>query len=196
MPTIHDSGYKKLFSNKVIFRQLIETFVKEDWVKDLDFDSCDTVDKSFISEHYKETESDIIGEQTVLVGGLIELIKKGFEVLVEAGYQPELAYFEACNEAKLIMDMIYRGGFIGMLKAVSDTAKYGGLTVGPKVIDGHVKENMKKVVEFVQSGQFAEEWTKKSEKSKEVLNALMKEIEGHQIEKVGRFIRRTAGIEK
>lgn len=144
----------------------------------------------------EETESDIIGEQTVLVGGLIELIKKGFEVLVEAGYQPELAYFEACNEAKLIMDMIYRGGFVGMLKAVSDTAKYGGLTVGPKVIDGHVKENMRKVVEFVQSGQFAEEWTKKSEKSKEVLNALMKEIEVHQIEKVGRFIRRTAGIEK
>ena len=144
----------------------------------------------------EETESDIIGEQTVLVGGLIELIKKGFEVLVEAGYQPELAYFEACNEAKLIMDMIYRGGFVGMLKAVSDTAKYGGLTVGPKVIDGHVKENMRKVVEFVQSGQFAEEWTKKSKKSKEVLNALMKEIEGHQIEKVGKFIRRTAGIEK
>jgi len=144
----------------------------------------------------EETESDLIGEQTVLVGGLIELIKKGFEVLVEAGYQPELAYFEACNEAKLIMDLIYQGGFVGMLKAVSDTAKYGGLTVGPKVIDDHVKENMRKVVEFVRSGRFAEEWTKKSEKSKEVLNALMKEIEGHQIEKVGRSIRRTAGIEK
>lgn len=143
-----------------------------------------------------ETESDLIGEQTVLVGGLIELIKKGFEVLVEAGYQPELAYFEACNEAKLIMDLIYQGGFVEMLKAVSDTAKYGGLTVGPKVIDDNVKENMRKVVEFVQSGQFADEWTKNSAKSKEALNALMKEIEEHQIEKVGRFIRRTAGIEK
>ncbi len=144
----------------------------------------------------EETESDLIGEQTVLVGGLIELIKKGFEVLVEAGYQPELAYFEACNEAKLIMDMIYRGGFEGMLRAVSDTAKYGGIIVGPRVIDDHVKDNMREAVKFVQSGQFAEEWIKKSEKSREVLNALMREIGDHQIEKVGRFIRKTAGIEK
>ena len=125
-----------------------------------------------------ETESDLIGEQTVLVGGLIELIKKGFEVLVESGYPPELAYFEACNEAKLIMDLIYERGIAGMLRAVSDTAKYGGLTVGPRVIDDHVKENMRKAVEYVQSGGFAEEW-----------------IEEHQIEKIGRFIRRTSGIE-
>jgi len=144
----------------------------------------------------EETESDLIGEQTVLVGGLIELIKKGFEVLVEAGYQPELAYFEACNEAKLIMDLIYQKGFVGMLKAVSDTAKYGGLTVGPKVIDAHVKENMKQVVKSVQSGKFAKEWMKKSSSAKETLDALMKQIEGHQIEKVGKFIRKTAGIEK
>ncbi len=140
----------------------------------------------------EETESDLIGEQTVLVGGLIELIKNGFEVLVEAGYQPELAYFEACNEAKLIMDLIYRSGFVGMLRAVSDTAKYGGLTVGPKVIDAHVKENMRKAVKYVQSGQFAKEWIEK----KETLDALMKEIDEHQIEKVGKFIRKTAGIEK
>jgi len=144
----------------------------------------------------EETESDLIGEQTVLVGGLIELIKNGFEVLVEAGYQPELAYFEACNEAKLIMDLIYQKGFVGMLKAVSDTAKYGGLTVGPKVIDRHVKENMRKVVKSVQSGEFASEWIKESSSAQEILDALMKEIEGHQIEKVGRFIRKTAGIEK
>ncbi len=140
----------------------------------------------------EETESDLIGEQTVLVGGLIELIKNGFEVLVEAGYQPELAYFEACNEAKLIMDLIYRSGFVGMLRAVSDTAKYGGLTVGPKVIDAHVKENMRKAVKYVQSGQFAKEWIEK----KETLDTLMKEMEKHQIEKVGSFIRKTAGIEK
>lgn len=143
-----------------------------------------------------ETESDLVGEQTVLVGGLIELIKNGFEVLVEAGYQPELAYFEACNEAKLIMDLIYQRGFVGMLKAVSDTAKYGGLTVGPKIIDNHVKENMRKAVKDVQSGKFAEEWMEKSAKAKEVLDDLMKEIEEHQIEKVGKFIRKTAGIEK
>ncbi len=144
----------------------------------------------------EETESDLIGEQVVLVGGLIELIKNGFEVLVEAGYQPELAYFEACNEAKLIMDLIYQRGFVGMLKAVSDTAKYGGLTVGPKIIDAHVKENMRKAAKLVQSGEFAKEWLKKSRQSKETIDSLMKPIEDHQIEKVGKFIRKTAGIEK
>ena len=144
----------------------------------------------------EETESDLVGEQTVLIGGLIELIKKGFEVLVEAGYQPELAYFEACNEAKLIMDLIYQGGFTGMLKAVSKTANYGGLVVGPKVIDEHVKENMRKAVRDVQSGEFAKEWIREREMGERKLKALMKKLEGHQIEKVGRFIRKTAGIEK
>ena len=144
----------------------------------------------------EEVESDLIGEQTVLVGGLIELIKNGFEVLVEAGYQPELAYFEACNEAKLIMDLIYLKGFTGMLKGVSDTAKYGGLTVGPRVIDNHVKENMKRVVKYVQSGEFSREWLENSVRAQETLDSLMQRIEKHQIEKVGKFIRRTAGIEK
>jgi len=144
----------------------------------------------------EETESDLVGEQTVLIGGLIELIKKGFEVLVEAGYQPELAYFEACNEAKLIMDLIYQGGFTGMLKAVSKTANYGGLVVGPKVIDEHVKENMRRAVRNVQSGKFAKEWIKERETGESKLKALMKKLEEHQIEKVGRFIRKTAGIEK
>lgn len=144
----------------------------------------------------EETETDLVGEQAVLVGGLMELIKKGFEVLVEAGYQPELAYFEVCNEAKLIMDLIYQKGFAGMLRAVSDTAKYGGLTVGPKVIDEHVKENMKKVVAAVQNGEFAREWISKSEGAKELLDSLIKELENHQIEKVGKFIRRMAGIEQ
>ncbi|MEM0111551.1 MAG: ketol-acid reductoisomerase [Candidatus Parvarchaeota archaeon] len=143
----------------------------------------------------EETETDLIGEQAVLVGGLMELIKKGFEVLVEAGYQPELAYFEACNEAKLIMDLIYQKGFAGMLRAVSDTAKYGGLTVGPKVIDERVKENMKKVVAAVQNGEFAREWISKSEGARELLDSLIRELENHQIEKVGRFIRKMAGIE-
>jgi len=144
----------------------------------------------------EETESDLVGEQTVLIGGLIELIKKGFEVLVEAGYQPELAYFEACNEAKLIMDLIYQGGFTGMLKAVSKTANYGGLVVGPKVIDEHVKQNMRKAVRDVQSGKFAKEWIKERETGEKKLTALIKKLEEHQIERVGRFIRKTAGIEK
>jgi len=143
-----------------------------------------------------ETESDLIGEQTVLVGGLIELIKKGFEVLVETGYPPELAYFEACNEAKLIMDLIYQKGMIGMLRAVSDTAKYGGLTVGSKVIDEHVKENMRKAVKDVRSGKFAEEWVEEHKTGEKRLKALMEEIDNHEIEKVGRFIRKMAGIEK
>ena len=144
----------------------------------------------------EETESDLVGEQTVLIGGLIELIKKGFEVLVEAGYQPELAYFEACNEAKLIMDLIYQGGFTGMLKAVSKTANYGGLVVGPKVIDEHVKENMRKALREVQSGKFAKEWIKERETGEKKLKTLTKKLEGHQIEGIGRFIRKTAGIEK
>ena len=142
-----------------------------------------------------ETESDLIGEQTVLVGGLIELIRNGFEVLVENGYPPELAYFEACNEAKLIMDLIYQKGIIGMLRAVSDTAKYGGLTVGSKVIDEHVKENMRKAVKEVQSGKFAEDWIEEHKCGEENLKALMEEIEEHPLEKVGKFIRRTSGIE-
>jgi len=143
-----------------------------------------------------ETESDLIGEQTVLVGGLIELIKKGFEVLVETGYPPELAYFEACNEAKLIMDLIYQKGLTGMLRAVSDTAKYGGLTVGPKIVDEHVKENMRKAVEDVRNGRFAKEWIEEHEKGEKRLKALMDDIERHELERVGRFIRKMAGIEK
>jgi ketol-acid reductoisomerase len=142
-----------------------------------------------------ETESDLIGEQLVLVGGLIELIKNGFEVLVELGYPPELAYFEACNEAKLIMDLIYERGFTGMLRAVSDTAKYGGLTVGPKVIDEHVKENMRRYAERVRSGEFAREWVAKAGNAREVLDELMKPIEEHEIERVGRFIRKMSGLE-
>jgi len=143
-----------------------------------------------------ETESDLIGEQTVLVGGLMELIKTGFEVLVEAGYPPELAYFEACNEAKLIIDLIYTGGLTGMLKAVSDTAKYGGLTVGPKIIDEHVKENMRKAVENVKNGSFAKEWIAEYEKGAPNLSKLMKEVENHLLEVVGRKMRKLAGLEK
>lgn len=143
-----------------------------------------------------ETESDLIGEQTVLVGGLIELIKKGFEVLVEVGYPPELAYFEACNEAKLIMDLIYQKGIIGMLRVVSDTAKYGGLTVGPKVIDEHVKENMRKAVRDVRSGKFAREWIEEHKMGEKMLKALMDEMEQHELERIGEFIRKMAGIEK
>jgi ketol-acid reductoisomerase len=143
-----------------------------------------------------ETESDLIGEQTVLVGGLIELIKSGFEALVEAGYPEELAYFEACNEAKLIIDLIYEGGFTKMLKSVSDTAKHGGLTVGPKIIDQHVKENMRRAVEYVKSGKYAEEWIREYKSGMPTLKKLLSEIENHPIEVVGRRIRRMSGLEE
>ena len=143
-----------------------------------------------------ETESDLIGEQTVLVGGLMELIKKGFEVLVEAGYPPELSYFEACNEAKLIMDLIYEKGLTGMLRGVSETARFGGLSIGPKVIDEHVKENMRKVVKDVQSGKFAEEWIKTSKEKPQLLEEKISLIENHELERVGKKIRKMSGIEK
>jgi ketol-acid reductoisomerase len=143
-----------------------------------------------------ETESDLIGEQTVLCGGLVQLIENGFETLVEAGYPPELAYFEACNEAKLIMDLIYERGFTGMLKAVSDTAKYGTFTAGPKVIDKHVRANMKKIVKDVQSGKFAKRWIQEYQKGYPEFNRLFKQIQELEIEKVGKTIRKMAGIEK
>ncbi|MDH5806726.1 MAG: ketol-acid reductoisomerase [Candidatus Methanomethylicaceae archaeon] len=144
----------------------------------------------------EETETDLFGEQCVLVGGLMELIKKGFEVLIENGYQPELAYFEVLNEAKLIMDLIYQGGIEYMLKGVSDTAKYGGLVYGPKVIDDHVKSNMYKILENITSGNFTKEWMGNPEKSIEKLNELMNEVQKHPIEKTGKEIRRLMGIEK
>lgn len=140
-----------------------------------------------------ETETDLFGEQTVLVGGVSELIKKAFEVLVENGYPSELAYFEVCNELKLIVDLIYAGGLSNMYRAVSDTAKYGGLKIGPKVIDERVKENMRKVLEDVKSGRFAEEWTG-NPNAYEELSRMMEELEKHPIEVVGRELRKMALI--
>lgn len=144
----------------------------------------------------EEAETDIIGEQIVLGGGSMELIKKGFEVLVEAGYQPELAYFEVASELKLMIDLLYEGGLTRMMKMISHTAQYGSMTVGPKVIDDHVKRNMRKVVKFVQSGEFAREWSGDPKKSMERLDKLMKELGEHQIEKVGKTIRQMAGTDK
>ncbi len=138
----------------------------------------------------EETETDLIGEQTVLVGGLMELIKKGFETLVELGYQPEVAYFEVLNEAKLIMDLIWRYGISGMLRNVSETARYGGLTVGPRVIDEHVKENMKKAAQRVISGEFAREWIEEYRRGMPTLKRLLEEVEKHPIEQVGRELRK------
>jgi len=138
----------------------------------------------------EETETDLIGEQVVLVGGLMELIKKGFEVLVEMGYQPEVAYFEVLNEAKLIMDLIWQRGIYGMLNGVSDTAKYGGLTVGPMVIDDEVKEKMIKAAARVKSGEFAKEWVEEYQRGAPRLRELMEKVKNHPIEVVGAEMRK------
>ena len=143
----------------------------------------------------EETETDLIGEQIDLVGGLMELLKKSFEVLVELGYQPEVAYFEAINEAKLIMDLIWQYGIYGMLERVSDTAKYGGLTVGPKVIDEEVKKKMHEAAKRVISGEFAKEWVEEYKKGMPTLKKLMEQIKEHPVEKVGKEMRKLMGLE-
>jgi len=138
----------------------------------------------------EETETDLIGEQTVLVGGLVELIRNGFEVLVELGYQPEVAYFEALNEAKLITDLIWEHGLVGMLERVSVTARFGGLTVGPRVIDERVKENMRKAAADVIDGDFARGWVREYEEGSPRLNALIQQLRNHKVEEVGENLRK------
>ncbi len=142
-----------------------------------------------LSSFKEETETDLIGEQCVLVGGVMELIKKAFEVLTGLGYQPEVCYFEVLHELKMIVDLIWRGGLTGMLEIVSETAKYGGLTVGPKVIDEHVRENIRKAAQRVISGEFAKEWVEEYEKGCPTLKKLLEEIRRHPIEEVGRKMR-------
>lgn len=141
----------------------------------------------------EETETDLLGEQAVLVGGVMELIKKGFEVLIENGYQPELAYYEVCNELKLIVDLIYAGGLLNMLRGVSDTAKFGGLLVGPKIVDEHVKKNMVEALERIKSGEFEKQWTGNPNAYKDLEN-MMNEIEKHPLEMVGKELRKLALI--
>jgi ketol-acid reductoisomerase len=137
----------------------------------------------------EEVETDLFGEQTVLCGGCTSLVKAGFETLVEAGYQPEMAYFECCHELKLIVDLIYKQGLLGMRKAISNTAEYGDLTVGPKIIDEKVKKRMKKALDRIQSGAFAREWIKENKEGCTNFNALREKDKGHPIEKVGHELR-------
>src|SRR3990167_4262711 len=137
----------------------------------------------------EETETDNFGEQAVLCGGVSALIKAGFDTLVEAGYQPELAYFECLHELKLITDMIWAGGIQGMRKRVSDTAKWGDIHCGPRVVDGQVKEKMRQLLREIQSGQFAREWVAEHQAGRPNFNRLMEQDEQHQIEQVGRKLR-------
>src|SRR5687768_3261850 len=137
----------------------------------------------------EETETDLFGEQTVLCGGTSALVQAGFEVLVEAGYSPEMAYFECLHELKLIVDLMNESGIAGMRFSISETAKWGDVTVGPKIIDAGVKKRMKAALKDIQSGKFAREWVKEYEGGYKKYNALLKAGEKHQIEKTGEKLR-------
>ncbi|NQT30376.1 MAG: ketol-acid reductoisomerase [Candidatus Saganbacteria bacterium] len=137
----------------------------------------------------EEVETDLFGEQTVLCGGCTSLVKAGFETLVEAGYQPEMAYFECVHELKLIVDLIYKQGLLGMRKAISNTAEYGDLTVGPKIIDEKTKKKMQKALKRIQNGAFAREWLKENKEGCVNFNALREKDRNHIVEKVGASLR-------
>lgn len=137
----------------------------------------------------EETETDLFGEQAVLCGGVTELMKAGFETLVNAGYQPESAYFECLHEMKLIVDLIYEGGFSWMRYSVSDTAQYGDQMIGKRIITDETRKEMKKVLEEIQDGTFAKNWLMENKVGRPQFNAIARREEEHQIEKVGQEVR-------
>jgi ketol-acid reductoisomerase len=143
------------------------------------------IDTTFI----EETESDLFGEQAVLCGGVTELVRLGFETLVEAGYQPEIAYYECLHELKLIVDLIYEGGLSGMRHSISDTAEYGDLTRGPQVIDDHVRDNMRKLLSDIREGSFAQDWIEQMDKGEPRLKELRAKAADERIESVGKELR-------
>ena len=137
----------------------------------------------------EETETDLFGEQVVLCGGLTELIRNGFETLVEAGYQPESAYFETLHEVKLIVDLMYEGGFEWMRHSISDTAEYGDFSRGSRIITDETKKEMKKVLEEIQSGAFAKEWMSQAREGSPYLKQEREKASNHQIENIGKELR-------
>ena len=141
----------------------------------------------------EETETDLFGEQAVLCGGVTELIKAGFDTLVEAGYQPEIAYFECLHELKLIVDLIYEAGIPFMRYSVSDTAEYGDLTRGKRIITQETREEMKRILKEVQTGSFAKEWILENQAGRPMFNALRKKEAEHPIEAVGKKLRSMMG---
>jgi len=138
----------------------------------------------------EETETDLFGEQVVLCGGTSELIKAGFETLIEAGYQPEIAYFECLHELKLIVDLIYEGGITGMRQKVSDTAEYGDYSRGPRIINERTRKEMKKILSEIQKGKFAREWMRENKKGRPNFNKYRQDSEKHPVEKVGCELRK------
>jgi len=137
----------------------------------------------------EECETDLFGEQSVLCGGLVELIKNGYETLVEAGYSPEMAYFECVHEVKLIVDLIYEGGIANMNYSISNTAEYGEYVSGKKVIDSKTKERMKEILKDIQSGKFAKQWMNECQNGQKNFLKMRKELSEHPIEKVGKKLR-------
>jgi ketol-acid reductoisomerase len=137
----------------------------------------------------EECETDLFGEQVVLCGGLVELIKGGFETLVEAGYAPEMAYFECLHEVKLIVDLIYEGGLAKMRHSISDTAEYGDLTRGGRIVTDETREAMDKILVDIQSGNFAREWVSEAEAGAPNFSRLREEAAAHKIETVGKELR-------
>ena len=137
----------------------------------------------------EETETDLFGEQAVLCGGASALVQTGFEVLTEAGYAPEVAYFECLHELKLIVDLMYEGGIARMRYSVSDTAEYGDVTRGPRIIDARVKDEMRKILSEIQSGQFAREWIAEDDAGRPNFTKLQQQGDEHPIEQVGRQLR-------
>jgi ketol-acid reductoisomerase len=151
------------------------------WAKGIGGTRAGVIETSF----KEETETDLFGEQTVLCGGASALIQAGYETLVEAGYQPEMAYFECLHELKLIVDLMNEAGISGMRFSISETAKWGDVSVGPKIIDASVKKRMKTALKEIQSGKFAKGWVAEYKGGYKKYNALLKKGEQHSIEKVG-----------
>ena len=155
------------------------------WAKGIGGTRAGVIETSF----KEETETDLFGEQTVLCGGASALVQAGFETLVEAGYSPEMAYFECLHELKLIVDLMNEAGIAGMRFSISETAKWGDVSVGPKIIDAGVKKRMKAALKDIQSGKFAKEWIKEYQGGYKKYNALLKKGEQHPIEKTGARLR-------
>jgi ketol-acid reductoisomerase len=155
------------------------------WAKGIGGTRAGVIETNFKNE----TETDLFGEQAVLCGGSMELIKMGFEVLTEAGYPPELAYFECMHEMKLIVDLYYEGGLTWMNHSVSDTAEYGGMTRGTRLINEHTRQEMRTILKEVQNGEFAREWLQESKNGQPNMIRLRGQISNHPIEKVGKTLR-------
>ena len=155
------------------------------WAKGIGSTRAGVIETTF----KEETETDLFGEQAVLCGGAAALIQAGYETLVEAGYQPEMAYFECLHELKLICDLVYESGISGMRFSISETAKYGDITRGPRIINAKTKLEMKKILKEIQTGKFTKEWVAEYKGGLKNYNALLKAGEKHSIEKTGERLR-------